>query len=197
MEENTPQEKSVTELHPNYCRILRVKPHIQRPSVRMQLYKKFRLEGLSGYKAAIKAGYSHATALNAHRNIEKRIKFDDMLVKAGLDNDTIMRVLGEGLVATKVISAMVIVKPNTDGTPNLDIKELPADSKTTDFIDVPDYNVRHRYLETLLKLKGELREIVESKSEKLVIIREIIKEKDNGDQSQGGRLSGLISIIKE
>ena len=61
---------------------------------------------------------------------------------------------------------------------NVIVEELSADGKATDFIEVPDFNVRHRYLETLLKLRGELKDIIEKHSEKLVIIREVIKEKD-------------------
>lgn len=163
-------------------------------SLKQQLYKKFRIEGMSAYRAAINAGYSHNTAIAAYRNIEKRINFADLLVKAGLDNDTIMKVLAEGLLATKVISAMVIVKPNADGTPNPSVKEIPADSKSTDFIDVPDYHIRHKYLETLLKLKGELKEMIETKLERFIIIREIIRDADKSPQ---GGFSRPVSIQRE
>lgn len=131
-------------------------------NIRQQLYKKYRIEGLSAYKSAIKAGYSHATAWNAHKNIEKRCGFDELLTKNGMDNDTIMKVMGEGLNATKVISCNVIA-PNGEGMKD-------ANSMTKDFIDVPDFGVRHKYLETLLKLKGELQEIINNGKEVKVYI---------------------------
>jgi len=113
-------------------------------NIRRQLYKKYRLEGLSGYKAARQAGYSHATAINAHKNIEKHCDFSQELIKAGLTDDVLSKIAFEGLHANKVISANI-----TYGD---------ADEKTNDFIDVPDWAVRHKYLETILKLQGKLKE---------------------------------------
>lgn len=185
-------------------------------NIRRQLYKKNRLQGMSAYKAARAAGYAHYTALQAHKNIESRIKFDDLMVKHGLDNDTIMKVLGDGLSANKVISATVIVNKNKPGSLEQDtpeVQERNADGKSMDFIDIPDHSVRHRYLETLLKLKGELREMVAQKTEKVVIIRETVVEKKvvdktkeaplekpevtDGSKTESGRLPGQISIVRE
>lgn len=165
----------------------------------MQLYKKYRFEGLNAYRAAIKAGYSHATAIGAYRNIEKRINFDDLLLRAGLDNETILKVLSDGLVATKVVSAIIKDNEIVDNEvfEGKAIKE--SDKKNVELVEVPDFNVRHRYLETLLKLRGELKEIVEKHvKEKVVIIREKIIEKvPDGDQSQTGRLPRFVSVVKE
>lgn len=134
-------------------------------NLRLQKYKKNRLAGMSAYKAAIAAGYSHNTAWNAHVNIEKRCNFQQELIKKGLDNDTIIKVLIEGLEATKVISCNVI-SPKGDGMKD-------AGPKTQDFIDVPDYAVRHKFLETLLKLRGDLKEAVQQNSLTVVHMQNI------------------------
>ena len=113
-------------------------------NTRQQLYKKNRLSGMSAYQSAVKAGYSHATAIAAYKNIEKRINFDDALVKAGLDDNTLAKHAQEGLQATKVISANI-----TYGD---------ADEKTNDFIEVPDWASRHKYYDTILKLQNKLKD---------------------------------------
>ena len=69
-------------------------------NTRQQLYKYNRIKGMSAYKAAVAAGYSHNTAINAHRNIEKRCNFDDLLKAYGLDDDSILEVLRDGISRT-------------------------------------------------------------------------------------------------
>ena len=39
------------------------------------------------FYAAIKAGYSHNTAISASRNIEKRINFENLLEVQGLNDE--------------------------------------------------------------------------------------------------------------
>jgi len=53
----------------------------------------------------------------------------------------------EGMQANKQIAGIVI-----NG------KLIDADSKTSNFVEVPDYPTRHKYWETLLKLKGRLKD---------------------------------------
>lgn len=113
-------------------------------NVRQQLYKKYRLEGYSAYAAARKSGYSHNTSINAKKNIEKRLDFGVLLEIAGLTDCALSEHAKDGLNATKVISA------------NITYGE--ADSKTNDFIEVPDWNVRHKYYETILKLQRKVEE---------------------------------------
>ena len=66
-------------------------------NVRQQLYKKFRLSGMNAYQSAVKAGYSHNTAIHAYTNIEKRLNFDDLMVKHGLDDESLLGVLKQGV----------------------------------------------------------------------------------------------------
>ena len=122
---------------------------------RQTKYKKFRLQGMSAYQAARKAGYAHNTAWNAHQNIESRCGFDELLAMAGMDNDTIFKVMGEGLNATKSF-----VVNNIDGEGNIQ-KEV---------VESSDYQTRHKYLETLLKLRGKLKETTEEGKEMQVIV---------------------------
>ena len=131
------------------------------------LYKKNRMHGMSAYKAARAAGYTHATAINAHKNIENRCDFGQELIKAGLTDDVVCKKLMEGLDANKVISA------------NITYGE--ADEKTNDFIEVPDVAVRHKYLETVLKLTGKLKDKIDiNASVKLVEMRTIEIVRDTG-----------------
>lgn len=65
----------------------------------------------------------------------------------GITDDRLLDVLDTGLDAKKTVSARVITKKG-------DLAE--ADSQTDDFIDVPDFDVRHKYLKTALELKGHL-----------------------------------------
>lgn len=117
-------------------------------NVRQQLYKKHRLSGLSAYQAARKAGYAHATAIAAYKNIEKRIKFDELLVAHGLDNQSVVKVLGDGLNATRSVIVKELVADD-DGCPQ----------SVTRIVEVPDHSVRHKFLETFLKLRGDLKDI--------------------------------------
>ncbi len=112
-------------------------------NVRQQLYKKFRIDGCSKYSAARKAGYSHNSAIAAGRNIEKRINMDQCLELVGLTDRALAKHAVDGMAANKVVSAVIVGKDATD--------------KTDDFIDVPDWGVRHRYFDTILKLRGKLK----------------------------------------
>jgi phage terminase small subunit len=71
-----------------------------------------------------------------------KLSYQEFLEEAGITDNLIQKKIMEGLDATKVVSA---VKTN---------REAGADS--TDFIDVPDFMARHKYLETVLKLKKRM-----------------------------------------
>lgn len=91
---------------------------------------------MSNYQAAVQAGYSHSTAINAKKNIEKhgvRKLMEEIMEDRGLSDIKLVEILKEGLQeSTKTCNA------------------------GGNFITIPDYAVRHRYLETALKLKGKL-----------------------------------------
>lgn len=72
----------------------------------------------------------------------RKLDYTDFLEEAGITDNLLQKKITEGLDATRTVSA---VKTSRNAT---------ADS--TDFVDVPDYLTRHRYLETTLKLKQRL-----------------------------------------
>jgi len=80
------------------------------------------------------------------------ISVSEFLDKAGITDIQLSQKLKEGLDATKVISVIPIppkeVKPGTG-----DLHD--ANSKNIEFIDVPDFNVRVKYLEMAYKLKDK------------------------------------------
>lgn len=69
--------------------------------------------------------------------------FKEVLEELGVTDDKLATVLADGLEANKVISAKIVAKAN---------------EQTDDFIEVPDYPTRHKYLETGLRLKGYSKE---------------------------------------
>jgi len=80
------------------------------------------------------------------------ISVSEFFDKAGITDIHLSKKLKEGLDATKVISVIPIppkeAKPGTGNLPN-------ATSKNIEFIDVPDFNVRVKYLDMAYKLKDK------------------------------------------
>ena len=105
-------------------------------------------------EALIQAGYSKATAKSSADRTISRIAgksgIVDALEKQGIDQELLALKHLEGLEAYKVISATVIHKSGGKAGDN---KE--ADSKTNDFIEVPDFPARHKHLDTIHKLRSD------------------------------------------
>ena len=80
------------------------------------------------------------------------ISVSELLDKMGNTDFHLNEKLNEGLDATKVIS-VIPIPPKKDKTSTGDLPE--ANSKNIEFIDVPDYNVRFKYLDMAYKLKNE------------------------------------------
>jgi phage terminase small subunit len=70
----------------------------------------------------------------------RKLAFADLLEEGGVTNAKLQEKIKEGLDATRVVSAKITSKN--------------ADEATDDFIEVPDYLVRHKYVETAVKIKG-------------------------------------------
>ena len=92
-------------------------------------------ENHSSVRAAmIKAGYSPNTYVKP-QNLTASKVFREYLDQAGVTDDKLAKVLDEGLGATRAV-----------------VMGVKSDDS---FVDIqPDYNTRHKYLETGLKLKG-------------------------------------------
>jgi len=71
-----------------------------------------------------------------------KLDFSDFLEEAGITDKLLQQKIMEGLDATRTVSAI-----NTSKN---------ATAQSTDFVDVPDFLARHKYLETALKLKRKL-----------------------------------------
>ena len=76
-----------------------------------------------------------------YENITK-LDFGELMEEGGLTDNKLRQKLDEGLEANRVLSAKIIHKEAT--------------TQTDDFIEVPDFAVRHKYLDTALKLKGRM-----------------------------------------
>lgn len=100
----------------------------------------------------IKPGISEGSAaVQGHYMLrELKISLVELLDEMGITDVVLNKKLGEGLDATKVISVIPIppkkANPGTGDLPD-------AGSKNIEFIDVPDFNVRVRYLDMAYKLK--------------------------------------------
>jgi len=71
-----------------------------------------------------------------------KLDFSDFLEEAGITDKLLQEKIMEGLDSTRTVSAV-----NTSKN---------ATASSTDFVDVPDFMARHKYLETALKLKRKL-----------------------------------------
>ena len=101
-------------------------------SVRQKKYAKYRVTGMSKQKAALKAGYSPATAKNVEKNIEERgvgIAIADMLRNNGLGEEEIMAIMKEALA-----------------------KSTRIWTTKDKMYERPDYEVKRRYIDMILKL---------------------------------------------
>lgn len=82
----------------------------------------------------------------------RKLDYTEIMEIAGITDQKLNQKLDEGLESTKQIGARKIVQGARTGH---EIK-VDATTDTDDFIDVPDYAIRHKYLETALKLKKRL-----------------------------------------
>lgn len=94
-------------------------------------------------KAMIDAGYTPATAKTPQKLTDSEY-VQALMREVGLTDKDGFQVLKEGLSATKVISATIVNGKNEQG----------EHESMDDFIDVPDYATRHKYVETLFKVRG-------------------------------------------
>ena len=125
-------------------------------NMRLQKYKKNRLAGMNQYNAARAAGYSESMARAACR-IEKsaKISMADAFEQAGITDQFLIEHAKQGIKASKTVKI--------DGT------EITLES--------PEWNIRHKYFETILKLTEKLKDKLEvSGNLKIVKMPEIKME---------------------
>ena len=95
--------------------------------------------GISMKQAMKDLGYSESYA---HSGQMKKTDTWKRLMEKYLPDRKLVKVVNEGLGANRVISAMNTGKQ--------------ASGATADFIEVADHAVRHKFVETALKMKGKL-----------------------------------------
>ena len=123
-----------------------------------RLTKAYIENDLNGAKVAEERGVTRQTI---HRHLKKpevQNAMQEYLGSAKLTKK-LKKVAMEGLEATKTISAMVVVAKNKPGSLDQDtpqVKELIADEKSTDFVDVPDHAIRYKFWEKLMEATGML-----------------------------------------
>jgi len=96
--------------------------------------------GISMSQAMKDLGYSESYS-NSPDKI-KKTKGWKSLMRKYLPDRKLCKVVKQGLDANRIISAMNTGKQ--------------ASGATSDFIEVPDHAVRHKFVETALKMKGKL-----------------------------------------
>ena len=78
----------------------------------------------------------------------RKLDYEEFLESAGITDNLLQQKIIEGLDSTKPIGALVLVSG-----------DKPMKTKDNEGqIEVPDYAIRHKYLETALKLKKRLKE---------------------------------------
>ena len=108
---------------------------------------------LSVGEAMRESGYSPNTAVHP-KDLTESQGWKQLMDKY-MPDELLAQVGEEGLRANKQLAARVVFKK--DAPTSQSAHELPpANSTTDDFIEVPDYAVRHKYYETALKVKGKL-----------------------------------------
>lgn len=117
-----------------------------------------------------------SAAVSGYRMIRKvNISVSELLDRMGITDAYLNDKLNEGLEAGKVIS-VVPIPPKKDKTSTGDLPD--ANDKSVDFIDVPDFNVRVKYLDMAYKLKGAYAPEKVEHSGQLEPLKVIIRKKD-------------------
>ena len=184
-----------------------------KPSVQDMLIAKGLAEGKKKGEALVAAGVSPKNARSNSREILGRpgvqAALNKTLRKAGITTERIAEVLAQGLAATKVISANMLVVASETGGPEkekpckdgyiLDATEA-ADTEAAEtrvFVRVEDFAVRHKYLETsidLLDLTPKQDSLI---TEERVTMTEEENLIDQAERSAGTRNTARYMVRRE
>jgi len=120
-------------------------------TLRERRFIKYLPESKSISEAMRKAGYAESLIEVRPKSVLGKSQVQSAMQKAyekqGITTECLAKVAEEGLKANKVISAMVIA-PDGEGMKD-------AHSMTKDFVEVPDFATRHKYLDTAHKLRAD------------------------------------------
>lgn len=117
-----------------------------------------------------------SAAVLGYRMLRKvNLSVEELLDRMGMTDAYLNQKLNEGLEATKVIS-VVPIPPKKGKQGSADLPD--ANEKNIEFIDVPDSNVRVKYLDMAYKLKGAYAPEKVEHSGQLEPLKVIIRKKD-------------------
>lgn len=125
-------------------------------TTKQQKYKKHRLEGMNPERAAVAAGYSLSYArARAHRiEMSAKVGMAEAFERAGLTDKAIITHALAGLTAMKLQSCNILIsKPYAE---SVDADKLLINKNSNDFVEIEDWNARHKYFETILKLTNKI-----------------------------------------
>ena len=135
------------------------------------------IEGKSKTQALIDAGYSESTANKRQQMVFGRDRVQDAFIaafeRAGISVDTLARLMKDGLEATRILGI----------------------KKDGEFLISPDWRIRHKYLETVLKIKGAYhdktaRHVEETYEQRLRRLKEIRDKLRAGETNTGNSRPG-------
>jgi len=103
------------------------------------------------------------------------LQVNELMEMMGTTDAYLNQKLNEGLEATKTISVIPVkqkeAQENSTDLPN-------ANSKNIEFVDVDDFAVRHKYLDTALKLKGSYPAEKHEETHKVILLGKKEKPED-------------------
>jgi len=111
------------------------------------------------------------------------ISVSELMEMMGTTDAYLNEVLNKGLEATKTIS-VIPIKPKEAQENETDLKD--ANSRNIEFVDVDDYAVRHKYLDTALKLKGSYPAEKHEEIRKVIVLGKKEKPEDEGGNDAEG-----------
>lgn len=131
---------------------------------------KYYLETGNISQSAIKAGYKHREqGFETLSNLINKGLFDCYLEQLGIDDKIIAQTILAGLKAMKIQSCNIMLKKGENG-------KYVINENSNDFIEIEDYATRHRYLETVLKLKKKFIVTKEEETDQKQSWQEYFKE---------------------
>ena len=126
-------------------------------TLKQQNYKANRLAGMNIVNAARAAKYSESFAKSKAYRLERLVKVGmaDAFEQAGFTDKAIVAYALEGMKALKLQSCNIFIsKPNPE---SVDADKLVINKNSNDFIEVEDWNARHKFFETFLKMTDKLK----------------------------------------
>lgn len=126
-------------------------------NIRLQKYKKNRIAGMNIVNAARAAGYSESFSKGKACRLEKSVKVSmaDAFERAGFTDKAVVEYALEGMKALKLQSCNIYIsKPSAE---SIDAEKLVINKNSNDFVEVEDWNARHKFFETFLKMTDKLK----------------------------------------